>query len=91
MIKVVPTQLFFFLGGGDLHTTGITASTFLLLVPPGKMARGHLFLSLKRTIHLMFSKQLTLLFCFVYVRHKGQKEPCNKVGPLSMDKHLVGA
>ena len=35
IIKVVPPQLFLF---GDLHTTGITASTFLLLVPPGKMA-----------------------------------------------------
>ena len=54
MIKVVPTQLFF---GGNLHTTGITASTFLLLVSPGKMAQGHPSLSLKRTINLMFSKQ----------------------------------
>ena len=34
MIKVVLTQLFFL---GDLHITGITASTFLLLVPRGKM------------------------------------------------------
>ena len=52
MIKVVPTQLFL---GGDLHTTGITPSSFLL--PAGKMARGHPSLSLKITINLMFSKQ----------------------------------
>ena len=63
MIKVVPTQLFYiffifylFFEGG-LHTTGITASTFLPLVPPGKMAQGHAPLSVKRTKNLMFSKQ----------------------------------
>ena len=54
MLKVLPTQLSLF---GDLHTTGITTRTSLLLVPPGKMALGHPSLSLKRIINLMFPKQ----------------------------------
>ena len=50
MIKVVPSQLFLL---GNLHTTGIAVSTFVLLIPPSKMALGHPSLSLKG----MFSKQ----------------------------------
>ena len=54
MLKVGPNQLSL---SGDLHTTGITPSTFQLLAPSDKMAWGHPFLSLKRTINLTFSKQ----------------------------------
>ena len=54
MFKVVPTQLSLF---ADFHTTGITPSTFLLLVLPGKMAWGRPSWSINKAINLMFSEQ----------------------------------
>ena len=68
-------------GGGGRGGGGITASTFLLLVRPGKVAWhytiGHPSLSLK-----CFLNNRLCCPVFVYARHKGQQEPCKtRLGP----------